>query len=1033
MKITLLKSFLLFGAILCFGQLKAQDVSGTVSDASGPLPGASVLVKGTTNGTQTDFDGNYTLGNVGSNATLVISYVGFKTREVAVNGQSVINVTLEEDAQALDEVVIIGYGTTTKKDATGAVDVVSSEDFNGGVIASPEQLLQGKTAGVQITQASGEPGAGVNIRIRGTSSVRSNNNPLFVVDGVPLSGGASAAGTGGGVGSSAPINPLTFLNPNDIASISILKDASATAIYGSRGANGVVLITTKDGRTAKGGSFEYSSTLSISEVANEFDLLNREDFLAGVAQFGGNAAAADFGGSTDWQDVVTRTTASQDQNLSYSNSYNSGFLRASFNYGKQFGVVQNSDLERITGRINWTQRFLEDKLTLNLQSTLSRTNRQGTAISDNAGFQGDLLGSAYKANPTWPNSPGFLPPGGSNLNPRQLIDYVLNETKLNRALLNFSADYKFTDELSAKVNLGYDKTNSETDIVFSSLIDNFNDGTSGNGRGSFGDRDLENKLMEVTVNYEKEFANSKFSALVGYSYQDFGSIGSDGSAWGFSTSDLNRMVSDMRSTQSAIERTIDGAYQNYGFDNDGLFVSRLFTTPPAVENLTAPSGTSVVALGVNTFDNNQELQSFFGRVNYSIAEKYLFTATLRADGSSTFGGNNQYGYFPSAAFAWQLAEEDFIPEAISTLKLRLGFGITGNQEGVGYGNFIRRERFGGVGPDNGGNINPPGLGPVAFANPDLKWEETAQYNVGLDFGFADDRLTGSVDVYYKDTQDFLLQNQAAQPSPQPFFFTNIDANIINQGIELALDYAVIQSEDVRWNFGINAAYNENEVKNFAGLIPFGQIFGQGLTGAFAQLLAEGRPLFSYYLREFGGFDENGLQIGDEQRFVDKSALPDWNIGINTNFNYKNWDASFALAGQLGHYIYNNTENALFTAGAISNSQNVTRNVLTLGESGINAPDVSTRFLEKGDFLRLQNATIGYNAKLSGDGLFKTLRLYVNGQNLFVLTNYSGLDPEVNTTNTPGGGGDLGQIPSLGIDYTAFPRPRTYTFGLNVTF
>ncbi len=282
----------------------------------------------------------------------------------------------------------------------------------------------------------------------------------------------------------------------------------------------------------------------------------------------------------------------------------------------------------------------------------------------------------------------------------------------------------------------------------------------------------------------------------------------------------------------------------------------------------------------------------------------------------------------------------------------------------------------------------------------------------------------------RDTQDFLLQTQAAQPSPQPFFFTNIDANIINQGFEVGLNYDIIQTEDSNWNFGFNFAYNENEVQNFGGLIPFGQIFGQGLTGAFSQLLAEDQPLFSFFLREFDGYDENGQQQyvdGDVQKFVGKSALPDINIGINTSFNYKNFDFSAALAGQYGHYIYNNTANAFFTAGAIANAQNVTRDVIGTDEAGNNAPDVSTRFLEKGDFLRLQNATIGYNVNLSGEGLFKSMRLYVTGQNLFVITDYSGIDPEINTTNT------LNNLPSLGIEYTSFPRPRTYTFGLNVTF
>lgn len=410
MKITLLRSFLLLGAFLCFGMAKAQTVSGTVSDANGPLPGASVLVKGTTNGTQTDFDGNYTLNNVEDAATLVFSYIGYKTVEIAVNGQSSINVTLEEDAQALDEVVIIGYGQTTVKDATGSVTAVTSEDFNGGVIASPEQLIQGKTAGVQITQASGEPGAGMNLRIRGSNSIRSNNNPLFVVDGVPLSG-ESTTPSGGDVinGSNATRNPLNFINPNDIESMSILKDASATAIYGSRGANGVVIITTKSGKTGQGGVWEFSSNLSISSPANEYDLFDRNEFLAATASERSQeiADASDFGFNTDWQDYITRTVASQNQNLSYSRNYGSGNVRATFSYGKQFGVIEKSAQERITGRINATQRFLDDKLRLNLQASLSRVNDDAPPISGTSGASGNLIGAAYSANPTWPASSSF--------------------------------------------------------------------------------------------------------------------------------------------------------------------------------------------------------------------------------------------------------------------------------------------------------------------------------------------------------------------------------------------------------------------------------------------------------------------------------------------------------------------------------------------------------------------------------------------------------------------------------------------------
>ena len=321
-------------------------------------------------------------------------------------------------------------------------------------------------------------------------------------------------------------------------------------------------------------------------------------------------------------------------------------------------------------------------------------------------------------------------------------------------------------------------------------------------------------------------------------------------------------------------------------------------------------------------------------------------------------------------------------------------------------------------------------------NNDLKWEETTQFNIGIDFGFMGDRLSGTIDVYRKDTQDLLLRIQSSQPATQPFTFTNVDGSVINQGVEFAINYDILQQEELNWNFGFNIAYNKNELQDFDGEFQAGTIFGQGLTSAFAQLLTDGEPLFSYYLREFQGFDENGLSIignNDEQVLVGKSALPDFNLGISTSFNYKNWDASVFFAGQFGHYIYNNTANAFFTAGSISKGRNVTTDIIGNGEDGNNNADVSTRFLEKGDFLRLQNLNIGYNWPMSGKGLFKTFRLFASGQNLFVITDYSGLDPEVSTSPTNASNNLLNNLPTAGIDYTAFPRPRTYTFGINATF
>lgn len=1037
MKNKLLTKLLLLPVILLMGStaFAQMTVSGTVSDANGPVPGVNVVVQGTSNGAQTDFDGNYSISDVASDATLVFSYIGYATQEVALNGQSTVNVTLAEDAQALAEVVVIGYGTTTVQDATGSVTAVTAEDFNQGVITSPEQLIQGKTAGVQISQSNGEPGAGIDIRIRGAASVRSNNNPLFVVDGIPLSGGNTSAETANaGVGSNAAKNPLAFINPNDIESISILKDASAAAIYGSRGANGVVFITTKSGKGSRGSSWEYSSSMAIASVAKTFDLLSAEKYLRRANDFGFNVEERDFGFNTNWQDFIFRTSTSTNNDLAYSNNYGSGNLRATFGYSKNFGVVENTSLERITGRINWNQRFLNDKLKIGVQSSLSRVNDQGAATAASAGFQGDLLGAAYSANPTWPTAPDFDGTGGL-LSPATLLEYYQNNANTNRMLVNVSAGYALTSDLSAKVNIGLDESESTRIGVSSPNARNVGAGAFGNGRGILSDLNTSSELLEATLNYTKDFGNSSLDILAGYSYQNFNRNGRTANAWGFFTENMDEMGDAIESTANAIEAKITGDYQQYGFagNTGGIFVNRLFPEP-TTDVITDLNNLSVKSIFVDTFDNTDELQSYFGRVNYSINDKYLFTATVRADGSSRFGEDNQYGYFPSGAFAWKLHNEDFVGDNISTLKLRLGAGITGNQEGLGYGNFTQRQRYAGGGPDDGGNINIPGIVDVSYPNPALKWEETMQYAAGLDFGFNNDRLNGSVDVYRKETSDLLFNVLAAQPSVQPFLFLNLpDSKVVNQGFELSLGYDLISSDDLTWNATLNAAYNDNMVESLQGEFDAGTIRGQGLSLAFAQKLKAGEPLFSYFLREFEGFDPaTGQPVQtDVQDFVGKSALPNLTGGLSTSLSYKRWTASAYFSGQFGHYIYNNTANAFFTAGAFRGGRNVTSDVLTAGESFDAAADVSTRFLESGDFVRFQNATVSYNWPLSGDEFFSSLVFSVTGQNLFVITDYSGLDPEV--SSSPSGGDLLNGLPVFGIDYASYPRPRTFTFGLNAKF
>jgi iron complex outermembrane receptor protein len=1031
MKFNLLKQLMFAIAMLLTGVAFSQTISGTVTGDEGPLPGVNVIVKGTSNGTSTDFDGNYSIDGVASGAVLEFSSLGYVTQEVTISDQSTIDIFLETDSEALDEVVIIGYGTTTVKDATGAVSSVSSDDFNGGAIASAEQLIQGKVAGVQTVQSSGEPGAGIAIRIRGTSSIRSNNDPLYVVDGVPLSGAAPPEGPNVGFGTSVSSNPLSFLNPNDIESMSVLKDASATAIYGSRGANGVVIITTKSGKGRQGGQFEFNTGLSYSTPANSYNLLNAEEFLDAVEQFGGSRTEQDFGNDTDWQDVVTRSSFSHDTNLSYNYNYNTGSIRGTFGYQDLQGVLEHSGLKRISGRINWYQRLLDDRLNLSLQSTISTVDEEQPPLSGSAGYRGDLLGAAYSANPTWANDPDEVI--GGQVNPANMLAYVKSVTQTQRILLNFSADYEITDGLVGKITLGYDRSNSERNTNTSKLAKNQELGSQDNGLGAFTDAEASSKLMELTLTWDKDWDNSKLNLLAGYSFQDFHNEGNNAQGWGYSTESMDQMARDLRGTVGDVERLLRGtSYQQFGYSEGGnnSFVNRLFPNPSS-EPLTGYTPSNIRTFWSDYYDYTDELQSFFARGNYTLMDKYLFTATVRVDGSSRFGSDNQYGVFPSAAFAWKINEENFIGDNISTLKARLSWGITGNQEGLGYGNFIRRERFSGPDIGDGGDLPTPGTSAVAFANPDLKWEETTSFGAGIDFGLAADRLTATLDVYYSETNDLLLRIEAAQPSPQPFFFQNLDAVVINQGIEFSIKYDFFDTEDFHWDAGFNISYNENEMKDFAGQIPAGTIRGQGLSGAYAQILAEDQPLFSYYLREFEGFDENGQPIGDNQTFVGKSALPTTNYGFNMNFNYKNWDLNTFFTGQAGGYIYNNTKNAFFTAGAINNARNVTPDVLTSGEAGNAEAAVSTRFLEKGDFFRFQNLTLGYNFDLKDSSGIDKLRLSLNAQNIFVITDYSGLDPELSTN--PGSGDLLNNLPTAGIDYTSYPRPRVFTLGINLVF
>ncbi|MBU2525418.1 MAG: TonB-dependent receptor [Bacteroidetes bacterium] len=999
MKNSLRKGFFLFCALLCYGLVQAQSVSGTVSDANGPLPGANVLVKGTTNGTQTDFDGNYTLSGVPADAVLVFSYIGFKTLEVPVGGRSSVNVTLEEDAQALEEVVLVGYGSVRKKDATGAVASVKAEDFNKGVTTSADQLLQGRVAGVQITQSSGEPGAAANIRVRGTSSIRGGNDPLIVVDGVPLSGGAVTPGSDNAFGGSSSTNPLNFINSADIESIDVLKDASATAIYGSRGANGVILITTKSGKSGK-PQITYSSSYSFANRSETLDLIEASDFPA-AAQAAG-FETPDFGARIDPLNNILQTAFTQTQDISIAGGSDTGNYRFSLGYLDQEGVIKNTGQEKYTATLNLSQNAFNDRVRFTINTIASFIRDDRAAIGDNAGAEGDLISSALKWNPTrsFFNADGtFFQNSDNQRNPLALIDLYKDLTETTRIFTNIGARIKIIEGLSFQTNIAVDHAKADRRVGISRLL-NTND-TFNRGRVDLATQTASSILFENTLTWDKEFSeNYRLNLIGGYSYQIFERRGSNILARDFLISDPNRMIKNI------------GFAETFRQDEQSSFE-----------------------------DPKNELQSFFGRANATFFDKYLLTATLRVDGSSRFGSDEQYGYFPSVGAAWQMHKEEWLPlpDYVSDLKLRVGWGITGNQE---FPSGVAQDQFGPA--ENGATQTIVG-------NNKLQWEETEQFNLGLDFGILNDRFTASIDYYYKETSDVLFRIGTTQPAPNAFRWLNFDdVTIRNQGVDITLHGDIIDKGDFKFSLDYNMSFLANEVNGitnqFTNGIRTGEISGQGLTGERGQLLFDGVALSSFYLPIFEGFDANGNTIirdlnGDGIRSPDFAppgqgdrafvgdANPDFTVGIQANFSYRKWDLSAFFNGAYGAEIFDNTALQLFNKSSLARGENVSTDVVNSPQNPGESVAVSTRFLKSGDFLRLNNLTLGYtfDSEQLKQSWINSLRLTVTGQNLFVITPYDGFDPEVNINKSVDG------VPSFGIDATAFPRATSVVFGLTANF
>lgn len=1007
---------LIVGLFLSVG-VYAQNITvkGHVKDALGGVIGANVVEKGnSSNGTITNADGNFTL-SVSKGATLVISFIGYKTQEVAAAPSVVVN--MEDDSQLLDAVVVIGYGSVKKSDLSGSVVAIEAEELNRGAVTSPQELIQGKVPGLAITSGDGGPGAGSTIRIRSGASLNASNDPLIVIDGIPTSNDA-APGTS---------NALSTINPNDIETFTVLKDASATAIYGSRASNGVIIITTKKGSQGK-VKVAYSSTYTVKDPYNRLDVMSGDEFRNAIL---GQYAEGTAEGkavrdilnqfpeqSTDWQDAIYQAGLSTDQNLAVAGK--AGFLpfRVSFGYNNERGTLKTSKYERYTGAVNLSPKFFDNHLSVDV-------NVKGT-INNNRFADSGAVGAAAYYDPTKPiytdteygyngyynwtsivegaASPNTL----ASVNPLSLLYNVDNSGTTKRSLGNIQLDYKIHgfEDLRANLNLGYDvaKTTGDNYVVPGSF-QAAKDGDFKNiGQGSSWSNLRRNHVLDFYLNYVKdiEAIRSHIDVMAGYSWQHF----------------YYNNFSQGKS--NPIEKlAVDKEGWTYD-DNEGRYL-RDDSTPAPYENY---------------------LVSFFGRLNYNLMDRYLLTATLRRDGSSRFSKNHRWGMFPSVALAWSLINENFMEstrEVLSNLKLRVGYGITGQQE-IGDYMYLTKYVF-------SNNTNTQYLGNFLLKpdgySPDLKWEETTTYNVGIDYGFLNNRINGSIEYYQKHTKDLL--NTVSAPAGTNF--TNqITANVgtmKNEGLEFNINAVAIRTKDFSWELGYNVTWNKSEITKltvnynpeYEGIAAANAPFGTGVVLSRHQV---GATPYNFWLFQ-QVYDENGNaiqgalvdrnkdgQITDADRyFTNKSPLADCYMGLSSQFTYKNWDLGFNLRASIGNYAFNasnadnGTLNNFGNQGSLSN-YNKAAIEYTNGFKLTNAVEhkCSDMYLENASYMKMDNITFGYTFKkfftdkISG-------RISASVQNVFTVTKYSGLDPEIPGVN--------------GIDNNIWPRPRTYTLGLNLNF
>ncbi len=960
-------------------------IKGRVLDAKTkePLIGCTIFVKGTKKGTTTDIKGDFKLV-ADAQATIVISFVGYEKQEIALGGRNVLEVLLKSTTSDLDQVVVIGYGSSSKKDVSASIKTIKSADFNQGIINSPEQLLQGKVSGVNVTSASGEPGGTLNITVRGPGGVRTGSTPLFVVDGFALDNSSTGGST----------NPLNYLNPQDIETIDVLKDASATAIYGARGANGVVLITTKKGKSGF-STFNYSASYGISTMARALNVFSADEYRKQVPAVGG--VLEDLKGNTDWQKEISRTAITQNHNVSFGGGADKLTYYASFGIQNQEGILKNSQMDRYSGRINASQKFLNDRLTVDVNLNASQTYNERPPISS-------IIGSALSANPTYPayDSKGAIALYQSVTNPLMTLKLQKDITTITRLVGNISPSFKIIDGLVYKLNFGIDNSSSARDLQ--SLA---NAVPQQDGRLETINIYNTNRLIENYLTYTKTIKDHGFSALLGHSYQRIFLQGRSYSINKFPISDIEPIY------------------------NPGLGQELTLTN-------NKPTGYAQI----------NELQSFFSRVNYQYKDKYLFTATVRADGSSKFGDKNKYGIFPSFSVGWRISEEDFLKgSVVNNLKVRAGWGKTGNQE---IPSKITQARFtSSVSGTTSYPLSETGTYPAGtsysrLANPTIQWEQSTQTDLGLDFAFLNGALSGTIDAFHKVSGNILLEVIPSDPvQPAGTYWTNVDnMTITNKGLELELNYRRNNLNGLTYEVGGNVTFIQNVVdKSPYTVIPSGSASGSGLTSATINGYVNGQPIGTFFLKEFLGFDDKGLSIyrdtngdgvvGDNDRIAAGSALPTQQFNLFGRLGYKGFDLSVNFNGVSGNKIYDNTTNANFYKLRLSKGINTTpESIAFANESVNNAAPVSTRFLKDGAFFRLNNLSLAYSfdtKKLGMNKWISGLKLSVTGQNLFVITKYDGYDPEVNTD------GSINGITSYGIDYLSYPKAKTVMFGLNVSF